>query len=156
MASISLTCLRAAFLLERQKKLLVFENKFHRAFSYKNCSGCAIRKLHLAVLVAICKLQLAVRKKALKKLRIKMLMKSTPAGHASFVIYVYSNNCKNLCRIFLCHDKKQMWKNICFMPLVLFTLSNCDIEKVSFKFEKIRARVKQRRYFPLLSVYIKR
>ncbi len=98
-------------MLERQKKLLVFENKFHRAFSYKNCSGCAIRKSHLAVLAvldAIRKSQLAVRKKALKKLRIKMSMKSTPAGHATFVIYVYSNKCKNLCRIFLCHDKEQM------------------------------------------------
>jgi hypothetical protein len=48
---------------------------------YKNCAGCAIRKLHLAVLVvlvAIYKSQLAVRKKASKKLHIKMLMKLTP------------------------------------------------------------------------------
>ncbi len=34
---------------------------------YKNCADCAIRKLHLAVLVAICKSQLAVHKKAVHK-----------------------------------------------------------------------------------------
>ncbi len=43
--------------------LLAFENEFHHAFSYKKCAGCAIRKLHLAVLVAICKSELAVSKK---------------------------------------------------------------------------------------------
>ena len=56
----------------------VFENEFPNAFSYKNCAGCAIRKSHIAVLVAIRKSQLAVRKKSLKKLCIKILMKSTP------------------------------------------------------------------------------
>jgi hypothetical protein len=55
----------------KTKKLLVFENKFHHAFLYKNCAGCAICKLHLAVLVAICKSQLTVHKKALKKLHVK-------------------------------------------------------------------------------------
>jgi hypothetical protein len=63
------------------KKLLVLENEFHHAFSYKNCAGCAIRKLHLAllvVLVAICKSPLAVRKKASKKLIVNILMKLTP------------------------------------------------------------------------------
>jgi hypothetical protein len=67
-----------AFLCQRQKKLLVFENKFHHAFLYENCAGCPICKLQLAVLVAICKLQLGVHKKASKKLHVKMLMKSTP------------------------------------------------------------------------------
>jgi hypothetical protein len=51
---------------------------FTMIFLYENCAGCEIQKSHLAVLVAIHKLQLAVRKKALKKLRIKMLMKLTP------------------------------------------------------------------------------
>ena len=65
----------------KNKNLLVFENKFHHAFSYENCTGCAIRKSHLAVLVVlvgILKSQLAVHKKALKKLGIKKLMKLTP------------------------------------------------------------------------------
>ena len=70
--SMSSTCLHATFLRNRQKKLLVLENKFHHAFSYENCDGCAIRKLHLAVLVAIRKSQLGVHKKALKKPRVKM------------------------------------------------------------------------------------
>ncbi len=49
------------FFAGKTKNLLVFENEFHHAFSYENCAGCAIRKLHLAVLavlVAIHKLQL--------------------------------------------------------------------------------------------------
>ncbi len=69
------------------KKLLVFENEFQHAFSYENCAGCAIRKSYLAVLVAlvaICKSQLAVRKKASKKLSVKILMKLTPS------IFVFS------------------------------------------------------------------
>jgi hypothetical protein len=65
------------FFMRKTKKLLVFKNKFHHAFSFKNCAGCAIRKSHLAVLVATRTLQLDVRKKALKKLCIKMLMKLT-------------------------------------------------------------------------------
>jgi hypothetical protein len=48
---------------------------------YKNYADCAIRKSHLAVLVAICQLQLNVGKKASKKPRIKMLMKLTPGCH---------------------------------------------------------------------------
>jgi hypothetical protein len=44
---------------QKTKKLLGFENEFHHAFSYKKGAGCAICKSHLAVLVAICKLQLA-------------------------------------------------------------------------------------------------
>jgi hypothetical protein len=44
---------------KKDKKLPVYEN----AFSCENCAGCAIRKLHLAVLVAFCKSQLAVQKK---------------------------------------------------------------------------------------------
>jgi hypothetical protein len=51
----------------KDKKLLVFKNQFHHAFSYKNCAGCAIRKSHLAVLVAIRKSQLALRKKSFEK-----------------------------------------------------------------------------------------
>jgi hypothetical protein len=70
----------AHFFARKTKKLLVFKNKFHHTFSYKNCAGCAIRKAHLGVLVAIRKSQLAVLKKALKKLRVKMLMKLTPGG----------------------------------------------------------------------------
>ncbi len=49
------------------KKLLVFENKFHSAFLYENCADSDIRKLHLAVLVAICKSQLAVCRKSFEK-----------------------------------------------------------------------------------------
>ncbi len=66
------------FFAQKTKKLLVFENKFHHAFSYKNCAGCVIHKLLLTVLVAIRKLQLAMRKKSFKKPCIKMLMKLTP------------------------------------------------------------------------------
>jgi hypothetical protein len=55
----------------KDKKLLVFKNEFHHAFSSKNCAGWAICKLHLAVLVVICKSQLSVRKKALKMPHIK-------------------------------------------------------------------------------------
>ncbi len=50
---------------------------------YENCADCAIRKLRLVllvVLVAICKFQIAVHKKALKKLGIKMLKKLTLGG----------------------------------------------------------------------------
>jgi len=46
----------------KHKKLHVFENEFHNAFLYKNCAGCAIRKLHKAVLVAIRKSQKAMHK----------------------------------------------------------------------------------------------
>jgi hypothetical protein len=70
-----------SFFTQKTKKLLVFENEFYHAFSCENCAGCAIHKSHLAVPVvqdAIHKSKLAVRKKALKKLRIKMLMKLTP------------------------------------------------------------------------------
>jgi hypothetical protein len=59
------------FFVRKTKKLPVFENEFYRAFLYKNCVGCAIHKPHLAILVTICKLQLAVRKKASKKARCK-------------------------------------------------------------------------------------
>jgi hypothetical protein len=72
---------------KRQKKLLVFEDKFHHAFSYKKNSGCAICKLRLAVLVALRKSQLAMHKKASKVLRIKMLMKLTPGGRKLQLIY---------------------------------------------------------------------
>jgi hypothetical protein len=41
----------------KAKKLLVFVKKIHHAFSYESCAGCAIQKLHLAVLVAIPKSQ---------------------------------------------------------------------------------------------------
>jgi hypothetical protein len=61
-----------SFMCERQKKLLVFENKVHHDSLYKNCSGCAIHKLHLAVLIAICKLQLAAYKNLSKKPRVKI------------------------------------------------------------------------------------
>jgi hypothetical protein len=54
------------FFTRKTKKLLVFENELHHAFLYKNCAGCAIRKLHLAVLVAIRKAQLSVQKKLRK------------------------------------------------------------------------------------------
>jgi hypothetical protein len=57
------------FFMQKTKSCLFFENEFHHAFLYENCAGCAICKSHLAVLVAICKLQLAVRKKASKKPR---------------------------------------------------------------------------------------
>ncbi len=63
--------MRSSFTWET-KKLPVFENKFHHAFLYEHCAACAICKLHLAVLVAIGKSQLVVRKKALKKLWVKM------------------------------------------------------------------------------------
>jgi hypothetical protein len=69
------------FFTGNTKKQLVFENEFQHAFLYENSAGCTIHKSLLAVLVvlvAIPKLQLAVCRKALKKLRIKMLMKSTP------------------------------------------------------------------------------
>ncbi len=56
----------SSFFMLKTKKLFVFENEFHQAFSHKNCAGCAIGKSHLVVLVAICKSQLAGRKKALK------------------------------------------------------------------------------------------
>ncbi len=56
---------------------MFFENEFHHAFLYKNCAGCAIHKLHLAVPVAIRKSQLAVRKKSFEKDVHKMLMKMT-------------------------------------------------------------------------------
>ncbi len=59
------------------KKLLVFENEFHHDFLYENCAGCAICKSHLAVLVAICKLQLAVRKK-LQKVECKNIDEIDP------------------------------------------------------------------------------
>ena len=66
------------FFTRKTKKLLVLGNDFHHAFLYENCAGCAICKLHLAVLVAIRKSQLVVHKKALKLPRVKMLMKSIP------------------------------------------------------------------------------
>ena len=69
--------MRSSFMWET-KKLPVFENKFQHAFLYEHCAACAICKLHLAVLVAIHKMQLAVRKIASKKPHVKMLMKSTP------------------------------------------------------------------------------
>jgi hypothetical protein len=78
-----------AFLHDRQKSCF-FKIKFYHSFSYENCAGCAIRKSHLAVLVVLVafhKLQLAVRKKALKKSRIKMLMKSTPGVKSWLLIY---------------------------------------------------------------------
>ncbi len=53
--------------MRKKKKLLVFENEFYHAFLYENCAGCAICESHLAVLVAICKLQLAVRKETFEK-----------------------------------------------------------------------------------------
>ncbi len=71
------------FLHERQKSCLFLKTNFTVLFSYKNCSSCAIHKLHLAVLVAICKSQLAVHKKALKKLCVKKLMKWTQ-GRSNF------------------------------------------------------------------------
>jgi hypothetical protein len=49
-----------SFFVKKTKKLLIFENEFHHAFSYEICAGCAIRKS-----------QLAVFKKALKKQHIK-------------------------------------------------------------------------------------
>jgi hypothetical protein len=67
-----------SFFTQKTKKLLVFENEFHHAFSYKNFAGRAIRKSHLAVPVAIHKSQIAVRKKASKNPHIKLLMKLTP------------------------------------------------------------------------------
>jgi hypothetical protein len=73
------------FFMRKTKKLLVFENEFDHAFSYKNCAGCAIHKLHLAVLIAICNPQLAMRKKASKKLHRKMLMKLTPGGSMGLI-----------------------------------------------------------------------
>ncbi len=51
-----------SFLTQKTKKFHVFENEFHHAFLYKNCAGCAIRKLHKAVLVAIRKSQKAMHK----------------------------------------------------------------------------------------------
>ncbi len=78
------------FFARKTKKLLVFENEFYHSFSYENCAGRAIRKSHLAVLVVLVafhKLQLAVRKKALKKPCIKMLMKLTPGGKNWLLIY---------------------------------------------------------------------
>jgi hypothetical protein len=63
----------------KDKKLLVFENEFHHAFSSQNCGSCDIRKSHLAVLVAICKSQLVVLKKALKKPCVIFFMKSAPS-----------------------------------------------------------------------------
>jgi hypothetical protein len=55
----------------KDKKLLVFENKFHHAFLLENCDGCAVRKSHLAVLVASCKSQLPVYKKSFGKVTHK-------------------------------------------------------------------------------------
>ncbi len=58
------------FFTQKTKSCLFFKNKFHHAFLYKNCAGCAIHKSHLAVLlvlVVICKSQLAKHEKALKK-----------------------------------------------------------------------------------------
>jgi hypothetical protein len=55
------------FFVRKTKKLLVFENKFPHALLYKNCTGCAIRESHIAVLVAICKSQLAMHKKSFEK-----------------------------------------------------------------------------------------
>jgi hypothetical protein len=51
-----------SFSKQKTKKLLVFENEFPHAFLYENCAGCAIHKSHLAVLVAIRKSLLFVRK----------------------------------------------------------------------------------------------
>jgi hypothetical protein len=80
------------FFMRKAKNCLFFENNFHRAFSYKNCPGCAVHKLRLAVLVAICKLQSAVHKKALKKQHIKKLMKSTPG--AVFLVVCNPSMCE--------------------------------------------------------------
>jgi hypothetical protein len=71
----------------KDKKQLVFENKFHHAFLYENCDGYALWKSHLVVLVAICKSQLAVCKKALKKTRVKISMKMAPGGKNWQLIY---------------------------------------------------------------------
>jgi len=60
-----------SFFTGKTKKLLVFENEFHLAFSYENCASCAIHKLHLAVLVVICKSQLALSKKSFEKATCK-------------------------------------------------------------------------------------
>jgi hypothetical protein len=68
------------FFVGKTKKLLVFENKFHRAFSCENCAGCAIYKSHLAVLVAIRKLQLAAHKKSFEKVTHKNVDKIDPRG----------------------------------------------------------------------------
>jgi hypothetical protein len=49
-------------------------NKFHHAFPHENCAGYVICKLNLAVLVllvAICKLRLAVCKKSFEKAACK-------------------------------------------------------------------------------------
>ncbi len=83
-----------SFFTQKTKKLLISENEFHHAFSYEICAGCAIRKSRLAVLVAIRKSQLAVRKKTSKKLRIKMLMTLTPEWKQIVEnIYVTVTNC---------------------------------------------------------------
>ncbi len=65
------------FFVRKTKKLLAFKNEFPHAFPYENSAGCAICKLHLAMQVATCKSQLALRKKALKKPHVKMLVNST-------------------------------------------------------------------------------
>ncbi len=52
-------------------------------FLYKNCAVSAIRKSHLAVLVAICKLQLAVRKKSFEKAAHKNIDEIGPKGWSS-------------------------------------------------------------------------
>jgi hypothetical protein len=57
----------SGYFTQKTKKLIVFENEFHHALLYENCDGYVVRKSHLAVLVAICKSQLVVYKKALKK-----------------------------------------------------------------------------------------
>jgi hypothetical protein len=70
----------------KNKRLLVFENKFHHAFSYENCVGCAIWKSHLAVLVAIPESQLAVLKKASKSC-VKMLMELQPGVNLTNILW---------------------------------------------------------------------
>jgi hypothetical protein len=71
-----------SFFTRKTKKLLIFENELHHAFSYENCAVCAIRKSHLVVLavhVAICKSQISCAQFiALIKPHVKMLMKLTP------------------------------------------------------------------------------
>jgi hypothetical protein len=75
----------------KDKKLLVFENEFHHTFLSQICGGCDIRKSHLAVLVAICKSQLVVLKKASKKPRVKFLMKSAPSDRKLQLLYLNSD-----------------------------------------------------------------
>jgi hypothetical protein len=79
----------------KDKKLLVFGNKFHHDSLYKNCSRCANHKSLFAVLVllvAIRKSQLVVHKNFSKKPRVKMLMELTPGDKNWQLIYPKWNN----------------------------------------------------------------